>query len=160
MRIAVAIELTESEMKQLTQLARDGKSEGRLAERSKIVLLASQGLENQQIDLMLGLSRQKVGRWSDRYAKSGFSGIEKDAPRPGRLPVISKSRKAQIVRKTLKEKPVGATHWSRTSMSEAVGVSESSVGRIWQPLARWERSRHNRCQPRRHRFIYFGMAQA
>jgi transposase len=132
MRIAVAIELTESEREYLTKLARSGKSEGRLAERAKIVLLASQGLENQQIGLALGLSRQKVGRWRDRYAKSGFSGIEKDAPRPGRLPVISKSRKAQIVRKTLKEKPAGATHWSRSSMSEAAGISESSVGRIWR----------------------------
>jgi transposase len=103
-----------------------------LVERAKIVLCAAQGLDNQEIAAQLGISRQKAGRWRDRYARSGLSGIEKDAPRPGRLPAISKARKARVVSKTLREKPPGATHWSRRRMSEVAGISESSVGRIWR----------------------------
>jgi hypothetical protein len=61
-----------------------------------------------------------------------LAGIEKDAPRPGRIPAISKHRKNAIVRKTLDETPANATHWSRMSMSVATGVSPSSVGRIWR----------------------------
>ena len=30
------------------------------------------------------------------------------------------------------EKPPNATHWSRASMAKAVGVSESTVGKIWR----------------------------
>jgi len=132
MRVAATIELTDVEKELLTRMARSGKSARRLVERAEIVLLAAEGLENQQIGFRLGISRQKAGRWRDRYAESGLQGIEKDAPRPGRLPAISKSRKDQVIRKTLKERPLGATHWSRLSMSEAAGISPSSVGRIWR----------------------------
>ena len=132
MRVAAAIELTEAERKQLTKLARSGKSARRLVERAKIALLAAEGLENQQIAAKLGISRQKAGRWRDRYAGRRLAGIEKDAPRPGRLPAITQSRKTQVVTKTLKEQPVGATHWSRRSMSEVAGISPSTVGRIWR----------------------------
>lgn len=132
MRVAAAIKLTDSEQEQLTRVTRSGKSASRLVERANIVLLAAAGWENQQIGLELAISRQKAGRWRDRYAKQGLAGIEKDAPRPGRLPAISRARKHQLVTKTLKETPSGATHWSRRTMAEAVGISPSTVGRIWR----------------------------
>lgn len=91
-------------------------------------------MENQQIAAKLGISRQKAGRWRDRYAECRLAGIEKEVPRPGRLPAITKSRKDRVVTRTLKEQPTGATHWSRRSMSEIAGISESSVGRIWRAL--------------------------
>jgi transposase len=103
-----------------------------LVERVKIALLAAEGLENQQIAAKLGMSRQKAGRWRDRYAERRLAGVEQDAPRPGRLPAISKSRKAQVVTKTLQEQPEGATHWSRRTMAEVAGISPSTVGRIWR----------------------------
>ena len=46
--------------------------------------------------------------------------------------MIGRRQQAWIVRKTLEEKPSNATHWSRASMAKAVGVSESTVGRIWR----------------------------
>jgi hypothetical protein len=48
------------------------------------------------------------------------------------LPSIGQAKKARVVKKTLQERPPGATHWSRRTMSEAVGISPSSVGRIWR----------------------------
>ncbi len=80
MRVAATIKLTGPEKEQLTKIARSGKSASRLVERASIVLRAAEGLENQQIGLELGISRQKAGRWRDRYAEQGLSGIEKDAP--------------------------------------------------------------------------------
>jgi len=41
-------------------------------------------------------------------------------------------RLAQVVAKTLQEKPAAATHWSRRSMALASGLSDSTVGRIWK----------------------------
>jgi hypothetical protein len=37
-------------------------------------------------------------------------GIEKDAPRSGRIPAISRRKRARIVKMTLEEKPRNATH--------------------------------------------------
>jgi hypothetical protein len=36
-----------------------------------------------------------------------------------------------VISKTVQESPSNATHWSRALMVEAVGISPSSVGRIW-----------------------------
>ena len=53
----------------------------RLIERSRIVLLASQGKPNYKIAEALGIDVNKVGRWRNRFVKKGFVGIEKDLPR-------------------------------------------------------------------------------
>jgi transposase len=132
MRRAVEIQLESTLREQLQTLSRSGRTALRLVERCRIVLLAAEGLENREIAQHLDITRQKAGRWSDRFAEHGLAGIEKDAPRSGRIPEISKRRKTAVVRKTLEEKPVNATHWSRASMATATGMSPSTVGRVWR----------------------------
>jgi len=103
-----------------------------LAQRASIVLLAADGLQNKQIGERLGITRQTAGRWRDRYGAHGLAGIEKDAPRGGRKRRITDKRRAAVVRKTLHDKPEGQTHWSRSTMAKATGLSESTIGRIWK----------------------------
>jgi transposase/DNA-binding CsgD family transcriptional regulator len=105
MRIATTLLLDPTERERLESLKRGRRVSVRLAERAGIVLHAADGLENQQIAAILGISRQKAGRWRDRYAALGMAGIEKDAPRPGRNRRISDRQRAAFVAKTLKEKP-------------------------------------------------------
>ena len=85
MRIAQSIELSAEEKDHLEKLSRGRRVSVRLAERAAIVLLAAEGVNNQEIGQSLGITRQKAGRWRMRYAEHGLTGIEKDAPRPGRL---------------------------------------------------------------------------
>lgn len=132
MRVAVKIELSEAEKQKLEKLSNSRSTSVRLAERSRIVLLAAQGWTNQRIGWELGISMQKASRWRRRYAERGLKGIEKDAPRPGRRPAINPEKVAQIVEWTTQTKPEGATHWSRRSMAERAGISPSAVGRIWR----------------------------
>ena len=96
------------------------------------MLLAAESLRNEEIAARLKMTLQKVGRWGARFPKHGLGGIEKDAPRSGRIPSISARKRVRIVKKTIEEKPPNATHWSRTSMAKATGVSDSTVGRIWR----------------------------
>jgi len=124
--------LNEAERQQLERIKRGRRVSVRLAERAAIVLHAADGLENQRIGELMGISRQKAGRWRDRYAAHGLAGIEKDAPRPGRHRRIDDKQRAAVVRKTLKQTPEGQTHWSRSTMAAATGLSESTVGRIWR----------------------------
>lgn len=132
MRRAIPISLNEFERQNLQQLKRGRRVSVRLAERAAIVLLAADGLENQQIGQKLGISRLKAGRWRTRYAQQGLAGIEKDAPRPGRHRQIDDPQRAEVVRKTLKQTPEGQTHWSRSTMAAATGLSDSTIGRIWR----------------------------
>ena len=131
MRVAPPIELTIKERAKLKAISKARSSSIRSIERAAIVLLAADGLENQEIARRLGQDKMKVGRWRRRYAEGGLVGILKDKSRPGRIPALAASLKSRMIRLTLKEKPVGATHWSRTSMARKVGVSPSSVGRVW-----------------------------
>ena len=117
---------------QLERVSRRPSASVRLVERVQIVLLAAEGLENIDIASRLDISRQKAGRWRDRFAVRGLPGIEKDAPRSGRIPSISRWQRASIVKKTTTETPSHATHWSRASMAAATGVSASTIGRIWR----------------------------
>src|SRR5215208_95228 len=132
MRVAAAVELSDEERQQLEKQARARSVSVRLAQRSKMILLAATGLSDLKIGVELGVKRQSVACWRSRFNRLGLAGIEKDAPRPGRKPQISAKRVKQIVRMTTREKPSDATHWSTRSMAQAAGISEASVRRIWK----------------------------
>lgn len=132
MRVAVNIELEPQDRQLLERLSSSRSTSVRLAERSKIILFASQGKTNGEIAEALGITRQKAGRWRDRYHEFGLAGIEKDAPRPGRKQQISARTINKVVKLTTQEKPKNATHWSRRMMAERMNISESTVGRIWR----------------------------
>jgi transposase len=132
MRIAPVIKLSDDQRDELKRLLNSGKTPIRVVERAQIVLLAAKGLENRDIAASLGIARGTAGKWRTRFAERGLPGIEQDAYRSGRPPRISRTAVARIVGKTTGGTPEAQTHWSRATMSKAVGVSESSVGRIWR----------------------------
>src|SRR5580658_2018768 len=62
--------------------------------RAKIILYAAEGLENQVIATRLELPRQVVSKWRKRFYRRRLGGLE-DAPRSGRPPRFSPSRRRQ-----------------------------------------------------------------
>jgi transposase len=131
MRVAVPITLKPAVRNKLMRYSKATNVSPKLRIRSQIILLASEGMTNQEIAAALGQDQPKVGRWRKRFAEQGIAGIEKDKARPGRFKPIATSKASEIVRMTLETTPAGLTHWSRASMAKAAGVSPSTVGRIW-----------------------------
>jgi transposase len=131
MRVAATITLTEQERSDLEKLSRGGQCSVRARERSLIVLLAADGFENREISQRTGMDPGKVGRWRQRYASMRLAGILRDKTRRGGIPALPKALRTRIIKLTIESKPLGATHWSRETMAREVGVSPSSVGRIW-----------------------------
>jgi transposase/transcriptional regulator with XRE-family HTH domain len=132
MRTAPRVTLSREERQKLEKFSRGRQTPARLVERARIVLLASDGLQNKEISEELGIARRTVGRWRTRFVRLGLAGIEKDAPRPGRHPSIPQAVVQEIVRKTTQELPADRTHWSTRSMAREMGVSEATVRRIWR----------------------------
>jgi hypothetical protein len=62
----------------------------------------------------------------------GVEGLLRDKTRPSRIPPLSEAIKAQVIEKTKMAPPPEATHWTAAMMSEAVGISATSVQRIWR----------------------------
>ncbi len=129
MRVAPKIVLTEDERTELNRLVRSKLTSVRLVQRAQIVLLASDGMQNQEIAKQQGIGRVQVSRWRERYAQSRLAGIEHDLPR-GAPPV--KVDVARLVELTTQSKPVAATHWSTRKMAAELGVSAASVSRHWR----------------------------
>jgi transposase len=131
MRVAPKIELAAEEKSTLSEWANGRKTQVRIAERARILLMASEGKQDLAIAATLGITPKKVARWRKRFLSKGLPGLKKDAPRPGRTPTIKSEVVVEIIRRTTQETPASATHWSTRSMAAAVGVSGSTVLRIW-----------------------------
>lgn len=132
MRTAPRVDLSTEDRDWLKKLGRSGVASVRLSERALIVLLAADGQTNQEIGIRLGITEQKAARWRGRFVNQGRVGIEKDAQGRGRKPTYAPEIVSKVVRRTTRQKPEGATHWSRRVMAEATKLSPSTIGRIWQ----------------------------
>ena len=109
----------------------DRNTPQKLVWRSRIVLLTAAGVGTMSIVRALGKSKPTVWRWQQRFVAQGIAGLERDATRPGRKPPLAPAVIAQVVDKTLHERPPAATQWSTRTMARAVGLSQTSVRRIW-----------------------------
>jgi len=129
--VAVSIEVSEQERVQLESWARRRSSAQALAQRSRIVLLAAEGLNNTEIAERLGVHRPMVRKWRSRFAEYRLDGLI-DEPRPGKPRTITDEQVEEVIVKTLESTPKDATHWSTRSMAREVGLTQSAVLRIWR----------------------------
>ncbi|HSP07418.1 MAG TPA: IS630 family transposase [Acidobacteriota bacterium] len=131
-RIAAPITLSAEERTTLEEWSKGRKVAVRVAQRSRVIVMAAEGIENKAIAARLRISRPTVQLWRERFLALRKEGLEKDAPRPGRIPRITERKIRKIVEATIKTKPSNATHWSTRTMAKAQGVSEATVRRIWR----------------------------
>ena len=96
------------------------------------LLLAADGVANQEIARRCGVDSDAVRRWRSRFADTGVDGIGVIAKGRGRKPSIPAGTVEEVVRLTHKELPGdGSTHWSTRSMAARVGIGKDAVARIW-----------------------------
>ena len=129
--VAVEIELSDQERAQLEAWTRRRTSAQALAQRSRIVLAAAEGLKNTEIAERLGISRNMAATWRSRFAEHRLDGLT-DEPRPGRPRTITDEQVDAVITTTLETTPKDATHWSTRSMAKEVGLTQTAVSRIWR----------------------------
>src|SRR5215204_6438613 len=127
----VVIELSQTERAQLESWSRRRSSAQALAERSRIVLAAANGLNNTEIAARLGVNITTARRWRNRFGAHRLDGLT-DEPRPGQPRKITDAQVEEVIVKTLETTPKDATHWSTRSMAREVGLTQSAVLRIWR----------------------------
>jgi len=134
----IKIVLSSSEKKQLNHNMKSRKTPVRLIERSKIVLLAAEGIPNYKIAEELEIDVNKVGRWRNRYSLNRHQGIEKDRPRGanhgGKDSGEQSKLRSKIIKITTQEKPKDATHWSTRGLAKKLGINHSFVNRVWREV--------------------------
>ena len=82
------ITLNSSERSVLETVARKYTSPYYQVVRAKVILLAAEGLDNDQIGFQVSLPRQIVSKWRKRFFEERLAGLE-NLPRSGRPPSFS-----------------------------------------------------------------------
>ena len=131
MRTATPIVLSPEERSILSTWTRARSSPLRTVQRAQIVTMAADGIPSQDIAETLEVSRPTVQLWRERFLALRVEGLQKDAPRPGRIPSIPEKKVRAVVEATLRTTPPGATHWSIRTMAKAQCISRMAVQRIW-----------------------------
>jgi transposase len=99
--------------------------------RCRIILACATGATNKDVAAQVGSTPHAVGRWRARFVEHRIAGLG-DMPRSGGPRTVSDDQVAALVTTTLESTPKNATHWSTRSMAKQMGLSQSTVSRIWR----------------------------
>ena len=122
--------LTDEEKLELERCVKAPTSSKRDSERAEIVLLRAKGLKQDEVAFHLGCSSVKVSKWTSRFRRLGLEGL-RDRPGRGRKSSLKPNQIEEVVTK-VNRPPQSRERWSVRSMAEEVGISHSSVQRIWK----------------------------
>ena len=109
----------------------DRNSSSKAVWRAEIVLATADGLGTNAIMKRTGKSKPCVWRWQERYIEEGVDGLLRDKTRPPGTKPLSAAIKREVLAKTASQTPPAATHWSVRTMAAEMGISHTSVQRIW-----------------------------
>src|SRR5450631_933368 len=115
----------------LEAIIADRNSASKTVWRARIVLATFDANGTKAIMRLPGKSKPCVWRWQERYIAEGVDGLLRDKTRPSGKKHLSRKIRLKVLAKTANATPANATHWSRASMAAEIGISPSSVGRIW-----------------------------
>lgn len=127
----ICLYLGPADRAQLEALRANRNTPRKAVWRAEIVLATADGCGTSEIMRRANTSKPTVWRWQERYLDEGLTGLRRDKTRPSRVPPLPRETRLKVIARTVRESPPNATHWSRSAMAEAVGISPSSVGRIW-----------------------------
>ena len=132
MRAGISITVSAADRRRLEAVVADRNSPQKHVWRAKIILLSEAGLGTTAIMRESGKSKTCVWRWQERFMEEGVEGLLRDKTRPSRKAPLPEAKIEEILALTKEPPPNEATHWIGSIMAKAVGVSLSSVQRVWR----------------------------
>ena len=132
MRSGICIEVSRPDRDRLKALVDDRNAAQKHAWRAAIVLLSGEGVGTNEIMRRTGKAKTCVWRWQERFMDEGFDGLLRDKTRPSRIPPLRPEIAERVVALTLTDASAETTHWTAAMMAKEVGISVSSVQRIWR----------------------------
>ena len=132
MRAGIFIRVTPEDRLRLESIAQDRNSPQKHVWRARIIMLTADGVGTNGIVAAAGKDKTCVWRWQGRFMQECVAGLVRDKTRPSRIPPTPLATIDRVLALTNTEPPHEATHWTAAAMAKAVGVSISSVQRIWK----------------------------
>jgi len=126
------IELSAADRAALKTIVANRNSPQKHVWRAKIVLLTADGHGTAEIMRRTGKAKTVIWRWQERFSAEGVACLWRDKTRPSRIPPLPTETVDRVIALTNQAPPHAATHWTAPAMAKAVGISPSSVRRMWK----------------------------
>src|ERR1700726_1316086 len=124
-RVALPVQLTAETRITLDKLVHSSSTPQSLALRSRIVLSAAGGSNNQQIAAALKIPPITVGKWRRSFAMDGVEGL-RDSPRSGRPPKHDAETRRKLQTRVCQQ-PEDQSRWSVRTLAAELGLPASTV---------------------------------
>ena len=127
----ITVQVSAGDRVRLAAIVADRNSPQKHVWRARIVLMTADGVGTTTIMRQTGKSKVTVWRWQERFMAQGVDGLLRDKTRPSRIPRLAATVHELTVALTQTDPPGEVTHWTAQMMAKQVGISVSSVQRIW-----------------------------
>jgi transposase len=124
-RVAAPLQLDAQTRSTLDKFVQSSSTPQALALRSRIVLAAAEGSNNQQIAAALRIPQITVGKWRRSFALQGMEGL-RDAPRSGRPPKHDSEIRHKLQARVCQQ-PEDQSRWSVRTLAADLGLPPSTV---------------------------------
>jgi transposase len=130
---APPLTMTAKQRRALEQMARSTSLPHRKVVQASALLLAADGLANNEVARQCNTTNDSVRAWRRRFEAEGIDGVGEIAPGRGRTSWLPEGTVEAVVHDTLFGTPDdGSTHWSTRLMAERHGIGKDTVARIWK----------------------------
>jgi transposase len=130
---ALPLAMTDEQRAALQTMARSTKLGHRKVVQAKALLLAADGLGNNEVARRCHTTNDSVRAWRRRFESEGVDGVGRIAPGRGRRSWLPDGTVSAVVNDTLHETPDdGSTHWTTRLMAQRFGIGKDTVARIWR----------------------------
>jgi transposase len=131
--IAPPLEMSDDQREALVVMSKSSSLPHRCVVQAKALLLAADGVANEEIARQCATTPDTVRRWRGRFSESGVDEVGKIAGGRGRKSWLPDGTVADVVRVTLQELPDDtSTHWTTRTLADRFGIGKDTVARIWR----------------------------
>ena len=130
-RPAPKIQLSTEEKETLLRWMRSSKTEQRLVQRARVILLAASGMNGKQIALKMQTRAARISKWLRRFAKDRIAALNDSARSGEKRRKYTGATEERILKALDEPPPAGYSRWNGRLLAEHLGqVSKDQVWRV------------------------------
>ena len=123
--------LAPPERRELERRARSRLLAVELVKRAKLILMLAAGRSYGEISERLGCTDRYISLWKKRFKQERLAGLN-SRYRGAEHRRRTAQTEARILELTRRGPTEGSTHWSSYRLAKEIGVSQSTVSRVWR----------------------------
>lgn len=123
--------LAPPERRELQRRARGRSLSVESVRRAKVIFMLAGGSSYSEICARLGCTDRYISLWKERFQQERLGGLD-SRYRGAEYRRRTAQTEARILELTRSEPTDGSTHWSSYRLAKEVGVSQSTVSRVWR----------------------------